>query len=117
MGEIGEFWGVLFWVALVLGALYLGPLQARRAPGRVTQVATWILMTLVTLAYGGLAIFVVVHVLLFTLGTGAAFFGLAVSGLLIVATPVLWWFGVRAAARWIEPNSRAGSGAQPRPRG
>lgn len=107
MGEIGEFWGVLFWVALVLGALYLGPMQAHRAPGRVTQIATWLLMTLVTLAYGGLAIFIVVHVLLFTLGTGAAFFGLAVSALLMVVAPVAWWYGVRAVARRLEPQRRA----------
>ena len=107
MNGIEVFWGVLFWAALVLAALFLGPLQTHRAPGRVTQVATWLLMTLLTLAYGGLLIFVVVHVLLFTLGPGVAAFGLLVSAVLLTVTPVAWWFGVRALAHRIDTHGSA----------
>lgn len=107
MNGIEAFWGVLFWAALVIAALFLGPLQTHHAPGRVTQVATWLLMTMLTIAYGGLLIFVVVHVLLFTLGTGVAFFGLLVSAVLLTATPVAWWFGVRAVVHRIDTHGRA----------
>jgi hypothetical protein len=107
MNGIEAFWGVLFWAALVLVALFLGPLQTHHAPGRVTQVATWLLMTMLTIAYGGLLIFVVVHLLLFTLGTGVAFFGLLVSAGLLTITPVAWWFGVRAVVHRIDTHGRA----------
>jgi hypothetical protein len=92
---------------LVLGLLFLGPLQTHRAPGRVTQVATWLLLTILSLAYGGLLVFVVVHVLLFTLGTGVAAFGLLVSAVLLVVTPVVWWFGVRAVAQRLDTHGHA----------
>ena len=104
MKGIEAFWGVLFWAALVLGVLFIGPLQTHRAPGRVTQVATWFLLTGLSIAYGGLLVFVVVHLLLFTLGTGVAFFGLLLSGVLLTATPVAWWFGVRAVAHRLDPH-------------
>ena len=102
MNGIEAFWGVLFWAALVLVALFLGPLQTHRAPNRVTQVATWLLMTTLTIAYGGLLIFIVVHILLFTLGTGVAFIGLLVSAGLLTVTPVAWWFGVKAVAHRLD---------------
>ncbi len=106
MNGIEAFWGVLFWAALVLGVVFLGPLRTHHAPGRATQVATWLLMTVLTIAYGGLLIFIVVHLLLFTLGTGAAAFGLLLSAILLAATPVAWWFGVRAVIRRIDPSDR-----------
>ena len=109
MNGIEAFWGVLFWAALVLVALFLGPLQTHHAPGRVTQVATWLLMTTLTIAYGGLLIFIVVHILLFTLGTGVAFFGLLVSAGLLTVTPVAWWFGVKAVAHRLDTNHHVGN--------
>ncbi|HSO28707.1 MAG TPA: hypothetical protein VLS28_02280 [Candidatus Sulfomarinibacteraceae bacterium] len=107
MDGIEAFWGVLFWAALILVLLYLGPMQAHRAPGRVTQVATWLLLTILSLAYGGLLVFLVVHLLLFTLGTGVAAFGLFLSAVLLLATPVGWWIGVRAVAHRMDPHGRA----------
>jgi hypothetical protein len=89
---------------LVLGLLFMGPLQTHHAPGRVTQIATWLLLTVLSLAYGGLLIFVVVHVLLFTLGTAVAAFGLLVSAVLLIVTPVVWWFGVRAVAHRLDTH-------------
>ena len=106
MNGIEAFWAVLFWAALVLGVVYIGPLQTHHAPGRLTQIVTWLLMTVLTIAYGGLVIFIIVHVLLFTLGTGAAFFGLLLAAVLLAATPVAWWFGVRAVVRRIDPHGR-----------
>lgn len=107
MNGIEAFWTVLFWAALVLVVILLGPLQTRHAPGRVSQIATWLLMTALTAAYGGLLVFIVVHLLLFTLGTGAAFFGLLASAVLLTVMPVAWWFGVRAFSRWIDTRGRA----------
>lgn len=104
MNEIEAFWGVLFWAALILVLLYLGPLQTHHAPGRVTQVATWLLLTILSLTYGGLLVFIIVHLLLFTLGTAVAGFGLFLSAVLLLATPVGWWLGVRAIAHRMEPN-------------
>ena len=109
MNGIEAFWTVLFWAALVLIVVYLGPLQTHRAPGRLTQLATWLLLTVLTIAYGGLALYVIVSLLLFTLGTGAAAFGLLMSALLLAATPVAWWFGVRAVMRRIDPHGRSRS--------
>jgi hypothetical protein len=109
MNWIEALWGVLFWAALILIVVFLGPMQTHRAPGRLTQVATWLLMTGLTIAYGGLLVFVVVHLLLFTWGTGAAAFGLVCSAILLVATPVAWWFGVRAVVRRIDPHGRSRS--------
>jgi hypothetical protein len=109
MNGIEAFWGVLFWAALVLGVLFLGPLQTRHAPGRLTQMVTWVLMTALTFAYGGLLVFVIVHVMLFTWGTGAAAFGLLASAVLMTVTPLAWWFGIRAVARRIDPRGRARS--------
>jgi len=106
MNGIEAFWAVLFWAALVLGVVFLGPLQTHHAPGRLTQVATWLLMTALTIAYGGLAIFIIVHLLLFTLGTGAAFFGLLLATVVLAAAPVAWWFGVRAVVRRIDLHDR-----------
>lgn len=107
MNWIEVFWGVLFWAALVLGVVFLGPLQTHHAPGRLTQVATWLLMTTLTIAYGGVLVFVIVHLMLFTWGTGAAAFGLVLSAVLMAVTPVAWWFAVRAVVRRIDPHGRA----------
>lgn len=107
MNWIEAFWGLLFWAALVLGVVLLGPLQTHHAPGRLTQVATWLLMTTLTIAYGGLLVFVIVHLMLFTWGTGAAAFGLVLSAVLLAVTPVAWWFAVRAVVRRIDPHGRA----------
>jgi hypothetical protein len=109
MRGIEAFWAILFWAALVLGVVYVGAFQAHRVPGRLTQVVTWIFLTGLTVAYGGLTLYVVVSLLLFTLGTGAAAFGLAMSALLLAVTPVAWWFGVRAVIRRIDPHGRARS--------
>jgi hypothetical protein len=57
-----------------------------------------------TLVYLGVLVFVVTHVLLFTLGTGAAAIGLLVSVVLLLGTPVAWWFGVRAIAHRLGPQ-------------
>ena len=89
---------LLLWVVLLLGAWLVGPLKTHREPGRAGQVATWLLLTFMTLVYLSVLIFVVTHVLLFTLGTGAAAIGLLVSLILLLGTPVAWWFGVRAMA-------------------
>ena len=100
--------GLLIWAVLLVGAWMLGPMQTHHSPGRVALVATWFLVTLLTLAYGSVVIFVVVHLMLFTLGTGAAAIGIVVSGLLLLATPVAWAIAVRSVARHLDAQGRTG---------
>jgi len=89
---------LLLWAVLFLVAWLFGPLRTHREPSRAGQVATWLLLSFMTLVYLAVLVFVVTHVLLFTLGTGAAAIGLLVSLILLLGTPVAWWFGVRAIA-------------------
>lgn len=95
---------ILFWAILVLGAWLVEPRQTHHAPGRPAQIATWILLTTLTLAYGSVILFVITHLMLFTWGTGAAAIGLVASLLVILGTPVAWWIGVRAIVRRLEPR-------------
>lgn len=95
---------LLFWAILVLGAWLVEPRQTHHAPGRGAQVATWIVLTALSLAYGSVLLFVISHLLLFTLGTGAAAIGLIASLLLLLATPIAWWIGVRAVVHRLETD-------------
>lgn len=98
---------LLFWAVLVLGAWLIEPRQIHHAPGRGAQIATWFVLTVLSIAYGSVLLFVVTHLLLFTLGTGAAAIGLVGSLLLMIGTPVAWWLGVRAVVHRIETGGRA----------
>jgi hypothetical protein len=74
---------VLLWLLLLAVALQQG-----RPVGAGGQVATWLVLTALTLACGFLLAFVAVHALLFALGREAALAGLIASGLFLAYVPV-----------------------------
>ena len=102
MKGLEALWVLLFWAMLLFGAWIFEPRQAHHAPGRAAQLATWALLTVLTLAYGSVLLFVITNVLLFTLGTGAAAIGLLASLFLVVGTPIAWWLGVRAVVHRLD---------------
>lgn len=55
--------------------------------GEARVAGTWLLLTGIVLWVIFLAAFMIVHTVLFTLGTGAAFIGLVVCSALLLATP------------------------------
>ena len=58
----------------------------------VRLVGTWLLVTAATLWIGFLVAFVVVHLILFTIGETAALAGLIASVVILGAVPVAWAF-------------------------
>ena len=58
----------------------------------VRLVGAWIAISVASVWVGFLVAFVVVHLLLFTLGDGAAFVGLIASAVLLAAMPIWWAF-------------------------
>jgi hypothetical protein len=102
MKGMEALWVLLFWAVLLFGAWLVEPRQVHHAPGRAAQVATGALLTVLTLAYGSVLLFVLTHVLLFTLGTGAAGIGLVASLLLLIGTPIAWWLAVKAVVHRLD---------------
>jgi uncharacterized membrane protein YjgN (DUF898 family) len=62
-------------------------------------VATWLVLTALTIACGFLVAFVGVHAILFMLGREAALVGLIVSGLCLAYVPVACGRVIRHRAR------------------
>jgi hypothetical protein len=91
-------------VAILLAVLFLVErLTASRRRGRTTgagaPIFTWLIATAVTLWSGGLLAFVVVHALLFTVGSAAAAIAAAVSVILLIAAPFVLAIVIRRRAR------------------
>ena len=84
---------VLLWLLLLTVALQQG-----RPTGASGQVATWLLLTSVTMAFGFLVAWFAVYGLLFSLGRGAALVGLVVSGAILALVPVAWGRVIRHRA-------------------
>lgn len=58
----------------------------------------WLLLTAMTVWCGFLTAFVVVHVLLFTLGRMAAWLGIGVAAVALASAPFIWgWIAVKQA--------------------
>ena len=95
---------LLFLTVLVLGAWLVESLQTHHAPGRAARIATWGFVTALWLAGGSMLLFVVSHLLLFTLGTEAATVGLIASLLILIAVPFAWW-------RWVRASENQGAAA------
>jgi hypothetical protein len=106
MKGMEALWVLLFWAMLLFGAWLFEPRQTHHAPGRAAQVATWALLSILSLAYGSVLLFVIIHLLLFTLGTGAAAIGLLASLFLLVGTPVVWWLAVRAVVHRLDSRGQ-----------
>jgi hypothetical protein len=66
--------------------------------GEARVAGTWLLLTAVVLWVIFLAAFMIVHTILFTFGTGAAFLGLVASSVLLIATPFATGMVIRRRA-------------------
>ena len=83
MDSVIALLAVLLWLLLLAVALQQG-----RPAGAGGRVATWLVLTALTMACGFMAAFVAVHALLFTLGRGAALVGLIASAAILTYVPV-----------------------------
>jgi hypothetical protein len=92
---------VLLWLLLLAVALQQG-----RPSGASGQVATWLLLTALTLAFGSLVAWFAVYGLLFSLGREAALVGLVVSGVLLALAPLAWGRVIRHRARHTSAHGR-----------
>jgi len=87
--------------------------------GRGARIAAWLGLVTLTLWCGSAAAFVLVHILLFTLGTGAAIVGAALVTVFMLAMPFGWAVLVRHhgqpdTADAQQPGSPRNTGTQPR---
>lgn len=83
----------LAWLTLVCLAI-VAEVARGRLTGPGAQVATWIVMTGMTLSIGAVVAFVGCHVLLFALGPAAAGAGIGVSAVLLALAPIAWAFAI-----------------------
>jgi hypothetical protein len=67
--------------------------------GRAARVAAWLGLVTLTLWCGSAAAFVVLHILLFAFGTGAAIAGAVVTTVFMLLMPFGWAFVVRHHGR------------------
>jgi hypothetical protein len=74
--------------------------------GDAILVGAWFVCTAATMWCAFLVSFMLVHGLLFTLGTSAAFAGLVGSAVLLVAIPFAWGWQIRRHLRRGEMRSR-----------
>ena len=87
--------------------------------GRGARIAAWLGLVTLTLWCGSAAAFVLVHILLFTLGTGAAVVGAALVTVFMLTMPFGWAVLVRHHGRpdtadAQQPGSPQNTGTQPR---
>jgi len=92
--SLGVLLAILAWLFVLGAALLRSPGVGLRA-----QAGTWLVLTALTMGCVFIVAFVVVHGLLFVLGTGAATVGLVVSVILLEAAPVAWAIVLRRRAR------------------
>lgn len=82
-----------------------------RVVSRVQWVGAWFVLTVLTIWCGALIAFLVLHLLLFTLGQAVATVGLFVTVLLLEVTPFAWAMVMLRRAR----KQTAGVGSEPPP--
>jgi hypothetical protein len=74
-------------------------LRQGNVEGAAALFGTWVALTLVSVGVELGAAFILVHTLLFYVGTTAAGVGLVVTGVVVFATPVVWAVVIRHRAR------------------
>jgi hypothetical protein len=79
-------------------AAFLSSVNGWNAPRLLGPIATWSVLTALTVWCVYLVAFVGVHALLFTFGTEAAWVGVIVTGVILVATPFAWGLVIRRQA-------------------
>lgn len=78
-----------------LVAALLSSVNGWHAPRLLGPIATWSVLTALSVWCLYLVAFVAIHALLFTFGTAAAWVGVIVTGLALVATPIAWALLIR----------------------
>lgn len=78
-----------------LVAALLSNVNGARTPRLLGPIATWSVLTALTVWCVYLVAFVGIHALLFTFGTEAAWVGVIVTGIVLVATPFAWGLLIR----------------------
>jgi hypothetical protein len=76
-------------------AALLSNANGGHAPRLLGPIATWSVLTALTVWCVYLIAFVGIHALLFTFGTAAAWVGVIVTGVVLVATPFAWGLLIR----------------------
>jgi hypothetical protein len=90
---------ILSLVVLVAGIVAAVWYAYGSRAGRGASIAAWLGLVTLTLGVGWVAAFVLLHVLLFTLGTWAAIAGALVTNVLMVLMPFGWAVIVRRRGR------------------
>jgi hypothetical protein len=67
--------------------------------GRGARVAAWVGLVTLTLWCGSAAAFVLLHLLLFAFGSGAALLGVVLTTAFMVLMPIGWWIVLSHRAR------------------
>ncbi len=82
---------IAFAILIMIGGLVAAYVWRRNRWGtpESAKVVTWVLLSFFAMAALALFAFIGIHVLLFLLGTGAAWVGVAASAILLVLTPLL----------------------------
>jgi hypothetical protein len=88
---------LLGFVVMVVWLVY--ELRQGNVEGAAALFGTWIALTAVSIGVELGAAFVLVHTLLFYVGTTAAAVGLAATGVVLFATPIVWALVIRHRAR------------------
>ena len=88
---------LLGFLIMVVWLVY--ELRQGNVEGSAALFGTWIALTIVSIGVEFGVAFVVVHTLLFALGTTAAGVGLVATGVVVFATPVAWALVIRHRAR------------------
>ena len=88
---------LLGFIVMVVWLVY--ELRQGNVEGSAALFGTWIALSLVTVGVELGAAFVLVHTLLFYVGTTAAGVGLVATGVVVFATPIVWALIIRHRAR------------------
>jgi hypothetical protein len=103
MDSIGVQVAILLAILLLIVLLVSAWRHAGHGGG-TGPVVTWFVLTALVLWAGGMLAFAAVHALLFAFGTAAAAVGLAVCGVLLLATPFALAVVVRRATHDLSPR-------------
>ena len=98
MRDVGAMLVIVFLVALgilVIGYLAVGRRGTERPETRGSAFMEWVGLTILSLLIGVMILMPGVFVLLFIFGNAGATAGMALVGLFIVATPIVWALVVR----------------------
>ena len=92
--QVGLLLLVLFLVERLASARGWAGVSAAGVP-----LVTWLVVSALAVWCEAVLAFVILHVLLFTLGSGIASAGLALAALLLAGTPIATWYLLRRRAR------------------